>query len=223
MNKHDQGSRSFEEISHVDSQKTLEECKFMLENFEILSDRLKRNRGIRVDQYRSLFEVINFTKIADMIQLITDYEVVSTEQIAKASKSKNKKKFILLSLRRRFTDQYLQRYNLQEIDCSLDKLYPDAIGLRDRDRWYTIASNMILDEFRRVELKINTHSECLYFTDNNDERRSIDNFMILAFIEFLIIAMRTSEIFDCQPVWSKERSIQLVTRMLNDETFITKE
>lgn len=223
MNKHDQGSRSFEEISHVDSQKTLEECKFMLENFEILSDRLKRNRGIRVDQYRSLFEVINFTKIADMIQLITDYGVVSTEQIAKASKSKNKKKSILLSLRRRFTDQYLQRYRLQEIDRSLDKLYPDAIGRRDRDRWYAIASNMILDEFRRVELKINTHSECLYFTDNNGERRSIDNFIRTAFIEFLIIAMRTSEIFDCQSVWSKERSMQLVARMLKDETFVTTE
>lgn len=216
MNK--QESRSLE-----DSQKTLEDYKFMPENFEILRDRLKRNRGTNVDQYKSLFEVINFTKIADMIQLITDYGVVSTEQIAKASKSKNKKKFILLTLRRRFTDQYLQQYNLQEIDCSLDELYPDAIGLRDRDRWYRVASNMILDEFRRVELKINMRSECLYFTDNDGERRSIDNFMRTAFIEFLIIAMRTSEIFNCQPVWSKERSIQLVTRMLKDETFITTE
>ena len=132
-------------------QKTLEEYELMSENFEILSERLRRKHWIKVDQYKPLFRVINFTKIADMIQLITEYGVVSTEKLEKASKSKNKKKFILLSLRRQFTDQYLQRYNLQEIDYSLDKLYPDAIGYHDRDRWYNIAANMTLDEFRRVE------------------------------------------------------------------------
>lgn len=224
MNKQNRESRDFEEIAHEDSQKTLEEYKFMPENFEILIDRLKREYQIEVDQYRSLFEVINFTKIADMIQLITDYGVVSTEQIAKASKSKNKKKFILLSLRRRFTDQYLQRYNLQEIDCSLDKLYPDAIGRRDGDGWYTIASNLLLDEFTRVELKVNTRSRRLHFTDNVGERRSIGHFSEMVFIEFLMLAMRTSEIFNCQLVWSKERLIQLVASMLYfDKTFITTE
>lgn len=138
----------------------------MPENFERLSDRLRRRHWIKVDPYRPLFRVINFTKIADMIQLITDYRVVSTEQITKASKSKNKKKFILLSLRRQFTDQYLQRYNLQEIDCSLDKLYPDPIGHRNRERWYTIASNLLLDEFRHVELKksISVHDVCILQT-----------------------------------------------------------
>lgn len=223
MNKQDQESRSLEAISHEDSQKTLEEYEFMPENFKILSDRLKRKRRIEVDQYKSLFRVIDFTKIADMIQLITEYGVVSTELLAKASKSKNKKKFILLSLRRQFTDQYLQRYNLQEIDCSLDKLYPDAIGRRDGDGWYTIASNMILDEFRRVELKIDMHSRCLYFTDNDGERRAINDFFRRDFIEFLMIAMCTSEIFNYQLVWSEKRLMQLIMQMLNDETFITTE
>ena len=169
-------------------------------------------------------ESLIFTKIADMIQLITDYGVVSTEQIAKASKSKNKKKFILLSLRRQFTDQYLQRYHLQEIDCSLDKLYPDPIGHRNRERWYKIASNLLLDEFRRVELKINTHSRRLYFTDNDGERRSIDHFNEIVFIEFLMLAMRTSKIFDNHRIWSKERLLQLITIILyKEKTFVTTE
>lgn len=223
MNKQNQESRSFQEIAQEDSQKTLKEYRLVPENFKILSDRLKRKRRIEVDRYKSLFEVIDFTKIADMIQLITEYGVVSTEKLAKASKSKNKKKFILLSLRRQFTDQYLQRYNLQEIDCSLDQLYPEAIGRRDGDGWYTIASNMILDESRRVELKINMHSRCLYFTDNIGERRSIDDFFRRDFIEFLMIAMCTSEIFNYQLVWSEKRLMQLIMQMLNDETFITTE
>lgn len=223
MNNQNRELRAFEEISHADSQKALEECKFVPENFKILSDHLRRKRRIDVDQYKPLFKVIDFTKIADMIQLITDYGVVSTEQLAKASKSKNKKKFILLSLRRQFTDQYLQRYRLQEIDRSLDKLYPDAIGRRDRDRWYAIASNMILDEFRRVELKIDMHSRCLSFTDNDGERQSIDSFISIFFAEFLMIAMCTSEIFNYQLVWSEKRLMQLIMQMLNDETFITTE
>lgn len=223
MNKQNQESRSFQEIAQEDSQKTLKEYRLIPENFKILSDRLKRKRRIEVDRYKSLFEVIDFTKIADTIQLITEYGVVSTEKLAKASKSKNKKKFILLSLRRQFTDQYLQRYNLQEIDCSLDQLYPEAIGRRDGDGWYTIASNMILDEFRRVELKINMHSRCLHFTDNIGERRSIDDFFRRDFIEFLMIAMCTSEIFNYQLVWSEKRLMQLIMQMLNDETFITTE
>lgn len=212
MNKQDQ-----------ELQKTLEECKFMSENFEILSERLRRNHWIKVDPYKPLFRVINFTKIADMLQLITDYGVVSNEQIAKSSKSKNKKKFILLSLRRQFTDQYLQRYDLQEIDYSLDKLYPDPIGHRNRERWYTIASNLLLDEFRRVELKINLDELRLYFTDNAGERRSIDHFSRRSFVEFLLIAMRTSEIFSDHLVWSKESLTNLVTSMLNDKTFATNE
>ena len=109
MNKQNQESRSFQEIAQEDSQKTLKEYRLVPENFKILSDRLKRKRRIEVDRYKSLFEVIDFTKIADTIQLITEYGVVSTEKLAKASKSKNKKKFILLSLRRQFTDQYLHR------------------------------------------------------------------------------------------------------------------
>ncbi len=213
MNKQDQ-----------ELQKTLEEYEFMPENFEIRSDRLRRVHQIDVNQYKPLFRVINFTKIADMIQLITDHGVISTEQIAKASKSKNKKKFILLSLRRQFTDQYLQRYNLQEIDCSLDKLYPDPIGYRNRERWYTIASNLLLDEFRRVELKINTRSRRLYFTDNDGERRSIDHFNEIVFIEFLMIVMRTSEIFNNRLVLSKERLLQIVTNILyKEKTFVTND
>lgn len=216
----------FKEMNKQDQelQKTLEEYEFMPENFEIRSDRLRRVHQIDVNQYKPLFRVINFTKIADMIQLITDHGVISTEQIAKASKSKNKKKFILLSLRRQFTDQYLQRYNLQEIDCSLDKLYPDPIGYRNRERWYTIASNLLLDEFRRVELKINTRSRRLYFTDNDGERRSIDHFNEIVFIEFLMIVMRTSEIFNNRLVLSKERLLQIVTNILyKEKTFVTND
>lgn len=219
MNKQNQESSAPE-----DSQKTLEEYKFMPENFEIRSDRLRRVHQIEVDPYKPLFRVINFTKIADMIQLITEYGVVSTEKLEKASKSKNKKKFILLSLRRQFTDQYLQRYNLQEIDCLLDKLYPDPIGHRNRERRYTVASNLLLDEFRRAELKINTRSRRLYFTDNAGERRSIDHFNEIVFIEFLLIVMRTSEIFNNHLVLSKERLLQIVINILyKEKTFVTNE
>lgn len=99
-------------------QKTLEEYEFMPENFEIRSERLRHVHRIEVDQYKPLFRVINFTKIADMTYLVTHYGAVSAEKIEEAVKFKNDKRLADLLLRKFRTDKYLQRYNLQEIDCS---------------------------------------------------------------------------------------------------------
>lgn len=76
MKEQNQETQSLE-----DTQKTLEEYEFMPENFEIRSDRLRHVHRIEVDQYKPLFRVINFTKIADMTYLVTHYGAVSAEKI----------------------------------------------------------------------------------------------------------------------------------------------
>lgn len=147
MNKQLQRFRTLKDLIHDN---VLEEDEIMLDKLEALSKQLVSYRySYAVDQYKDLLYEINFTKIADMLHLITEYGIVSTEILEKASKSRNKKKFIILSLRRSHTDKYLQQYGLQDVDLSLYEIYPDPIGRRDRDRWYEVALEMLftnLDE-----------------------------------------------------------------------------
>ena len=157
-----------------------------------------------------------------MLHLITHYGIVSNERVEKASKSRNKKKFILLSLRRSHTDEYLRQYNLQEIDCSLDETYPDPIGRRDRDAWYNVASEMLLNEFRRIDLKIDENLRTLYFTDEDGKRRCI-SYSFAEFTEFLMIATYTSKIFNYQLDWSKRELTNFVTSTFIDKRFRTNE
>ena len=200
-------------------QKTLEEYEFMPENFEIRSDRLRHVHRIEVDQYKPLFRVINFTKIADMTYLVTHYGAVSAEKIEKAVKFKNDKRLADLLLRKFRTDKYLQQYNLQEIDNVLDKMIPDPIKSRGKEMWYTVASGMISGEFQGIKLKIDKKSESLYFTDESGRRQCIEHFSIASFIEFLTIVMHTSEIFDYQTDWSERYLKRFVTNLATDERF----
>ena len=208
MNKQDQ-----------ELQKTLEEYELMPENFEIRSDRLRCVHRIAVDQYKPLFRVINFTKIADMAYLVTHYGAVSAEKIEEAVKFKNDKRLAELLLRKFRTDKYLQQYHLQEIDNVLDKMFPNPIKSRGKEMWYTVASGMISGEFQGIKLKIDKKSESLYFTDESGKRRCINQFSIASFIEFLTIVTHTSEIFDYQTDWSERYLKRFVTNLSTDERF----
>lgn len=221
MNKQLQRFRTLKDLIHDN---VLEGDEIMLDKLEALSKRLVSYRySYAVDQYKDLLYEINFTKIADMLHLITEYGIVSTEILEKASKSRNKKKFIILSLRRSHTDKYLQQYGLQDVDLSLYEIYPDPIGRRDRDRWYEVALEMLFNEFRRIDLEINYQSNCLYFTDEDGDRQCINDFSISRFVEFLEIMMHTSKIFDYQRDWSKKDSPRFVMSLVTNEQFRTNE
>ena len=128
----------------------------MPETFEILSNSAMYKNSTAPDQYKELFKVINFTKIADMLYLITHHGVVSDSEIVEASEKNDDKELAYLMSRRKYTDIYMRQYDLKEIDCSLDKMYPEPIGLGRNSQWYTIASKMLSDAFRGVQMKINS-------------------------------------------------------------------
>lgn len=221
MNKPNQELRSLKDLIHDN---VLEGDEITLDKLEALSKRVVSYRcSVSVDRYKDLLKVINFTKIADMLHLITEYGIVSTEILEKAAKSRNKKKFIILSLRRSHIDKYLQQYDLQDVDLSLYKIYPDPIGRRDRDAWCNVASEMLLNEFRRIDLKIDENLRTLYFTDEDGKRRCINYFSFAEFTEFLMIVMNTSKIFNYQLDWSKRELTNFVTSTFIDKRFRTNE
>lgn len=221
MNRQIQRFRTLEELIR---ENMIDMDEFTLDKLEALSKRLVSYRySVAVDLHKDLLKVINFTKIADMLHLITEYGIVSTEILEKSARSRNKKKFIILSLRRSHTDKYLQQYDLQDVDLSLYKIYPDPIGRRDRDRWYEVALEMLFNEFRRIDLEINYQSNCLYFTDEDGDRQCINDFSISRFVEFLEIMMHTSKIFDYQRDWSKKDSPRFVMSLVTNEQFRTNE
>lgn len=202
------------------------------EEFEVLGESLLYRNSRVVDQYKYLLDVINFAKISDMLYLITHYGAVSDEQLSKVRKSSNgtylmsadeKKKFEEVLARKSHTDKYLKQYNLRDIDCSLDKMFPYPIGLRDKDKWYTVASGALLNEFRHIKLQISVYSDRLYYIDTEGERQIIDDFSIASFAEFLEIAMHTSKIFNYQLDWTHQDLKKFVESLLEDESFITCE
>lgn len=221
MNKQNQEFRTLKDLIHDN---VIEGDEIMLDKLEALSKRLVSYRYSRtVDQYKDLLKVINFTKIVDMLHLITEYGIVLTEILEKAAKSRNKKKFIILSLRRSHTDKYLQQYDLQDVDLSPYKIYPDSIGRRDRDRWYEVASEMLLNEFRRIELKIDKSLNNLHFTDDCNNRQFVIDFSISSFVEFLEIVLHTSKIFNYQRDWSNKDLTKFIASLLANEQFRTDE
>lgn len=179
---------------------------------------------------------INFTKIADMLHLITHYGAVSLEQIENFNKSievrctkylvkdnDNQKKYADLLVKKLYTDEYLKQYSLKEIDCSLNKMFPKPIGMHNEHRWYTVAARMLLDEFQRINLQINERSCQLYFTDDYSERQCINDFSIASFAEFLEIMLRTSELFNYQLDWSERDLKKFLENLQEDERFVTYE
>lgn len=220
MNEQNQELRSLNQIVQENSQKVFDD--FLSEELEVLGESPLYSDSYAVDQYKDLLYEINFTKIADMLHLITHYGVVSNAQIEKVKRSALRKKIEELSIRRSYTEKYLQQYNLRDVDRSLDKIFPNPIGYDER-RWYTVASEMLLNEFRRIDLKIDDRSDCLYFTNDCGERQFVSEFSIGSFAEFLMIMMHTSKIFDYQLDWTKQDLTRLVMSFSIDRRFRTIE
>lgn len=234
MNKQNQELRSLSQIV----QENIAADELSSENLEVLSESPLYSNSYAVDQYKDLLKVIDFTKIADMLHLITHYGAVSAEQIRNFEKSSevkcikylakyssensSQKKLEELLIRKLRTDKYLQYYDLQEIDLSLNEMFPNPIGYDER-RWYTVASEMLLNEFRRIDLKIDDRSDCLYFTNDYGERQFVSEFSIGSFAEFLMIMMHTSKIFDYQLDWTKQDLTRLVMSFSTDRRFRTNE
>lgn len=221
MNEQNQGLRSFEKVFKEDLQTILKEDDLAFDKFEVLSKSMYRHTKC-IDQYKDLLDVINFTKLADIVYLIASYKIVSAEQIEEAAKHNvDKKKFEELLIGKRHTDKYLQAYGLRDIDFSLDKL---TLGL-ERRRKYTkhcvIAARLLSDEFRRIELQINEESKNLYFRDKNGEIRRISYFTASSFKAFLNIAMYTSKIFHYQMNLTIDGQKRIVEDLLKDWRFRT--
>ena len=229
MNKQNQELRSLNQIVQENSQKVFDD--FLSEELEVLGESPLYSDSYVVDQYKDLLYEINFTKIADMLHLITHYGVVSNAWIEKVTKSleytsadagAKQKTSRDLAIRRLHAEKYLRQYHLREIDRSLGKMFPNPIGYDER-RWYTVASEMLLNEFRRIDLKIDDRPDCLYFTNDYGERQFVSEFSIGSFAEFLMIMMHTSKIFDYQLDWTKQDLTRLVMSFSTDRRFRTDE
>lgn len=223
MNKQNQESRDF-----------TRKDKFMLGKLAVLVKSPLYRDSLEVVRYQDLLNVIDFTKIADMLHLITHYGAVSAEQIENFEKSIEvrctkrldnndyQKKRADLTIRRLHTEKYLRQYALQSIDCSLDKMFPKPIGLNDENRWYTVAARMLLNVFTEIELEIDCRSDRLYFVDEDGHRQCINNFSVSSFAEFLEIVLHTSDIFDYQIDWSEHDLKKFLAKLLEDERFATR-
>lgn len=230
MNKQNQELRSLSQIVQENSQKILDD--FLSKELEVLSESPLYSNSTAIDQYKDLLYMIDFTKIADMLHLITHYGAVSAEQIENFEKSIEvrctkrldndgyQKKRADLMIKRLYTKKYRKWYCLQEIDCSLNEMFPRPIGLNDEDRWYTVAARMLLDAFTEIRLEINHRASRLYFEDGT--RRYIDHFSVSSFAEFLEIVLHTSELFDYQIDWSERDLKKFLANLLEDERFVTR-
>lgn len=222
MNKQNQELRVFKQVFKEDLQKIVKEDDLTLDKLEVLSMSALYSNSTAVDQYKDLLEVINFTKLADIVYLIAYYKIVSAEQIEEAANHNvDKKKLGELLIGKRHTDKYLQAYGLRDIDFSLDELTRDLTRRRKETKQHTIATRLLSDEFRRIELQINEESKNLYFTDKLGRRGCIDDFTASSFGQFLEIAMYTSKIFSYQMNLTIDSQKRLVKDLLKDARFRT--
>lgn len=213
----------------------LDEDECMSEILEVLSKSSLYSNSTVVDQYKDLMYAINFTKIADMLHLITHYSAVSAEQYKNFERSievmstkhlennGNQMKRADLLVKRLYTEKYLKQYSLKEIDCSLNEMFPKPIGMNNERRWYTVAARMLLDEFQRIKLQTNNHSCQLFFTDDYGDRQCINDFSASSFAEFLEIVLHTSDVFNYQLDWSERDLKKFLANLQEDERFVTTE
>lgn len=171
-----------------------------------------------LSQYFELCQVIDFTKIADALHLITHYGVVSQSQLEFVSDEKEAGRLLMRKMQ---SDMYLSKHNLQSFDDDLDKLYPEPIGLKDKSKWYSVASKFLTNAFRSAKLQINKSSNKLYFTNRDDERVYIDAFSLQTFTAFLDIVLHTSKIFDYQIDWTDDLLRKYVMSILESDVFST--
>lgn len=222
MNKQNQELRAFKQVFKEDLRKIVREDDLTLDKLEVLSKSALYSNSTAVDRYKDLLEVINFTKLADIVYLIAYDKIVSAEQIEEAANHNvDKKKLGELLIGKRHTDKYLQAYGLRDIDFSLNDLTRDLTRRSKETKQRMIAARLLSDEFRHIELQINEESKNLYFTDKLGRRRCIGDFTTSSFGQFLDIAMYTSKIFSYQMNLTIDSQKRLVKDLLKDARFRT--
>ena len=102
-------------------------------------------------------------------------------------------------------------------------MFPNPIGLHDEHKWYTVASRMLLNEFRSIDLRVDENSNKLYFANDCNNHQFVIDFSISSFAEFLEIVMHTSKLFDYQLDWSKKDLTRFVISLVTNEQFRTIE
>lgn len=167
-------------------------------------------------QYFELCNVIDFTKIADALHLITHYGAVSAKRLDNASDEKEAGRLLMRKLQ---SDAYLSKHNLDYFDDRLDDAYPEPIGLKDKSKWYSVASRFLTNAFKTAKVQVNRLSSKLYFTNSEGERLYIDGFSKSSFVNFLEIVLHTSKIFDYQLDWTNDLLVKYVTFMIEDDLF----
>ena len=190
----------------------------MFEVLEVMRQTPMYSNSESVDKYRELARVVNFTKIADMIHLITHYGVISERMLESVQDEKLASS--LLS-RKIYSDSYKSQYSLKAIDGALDKAYPDPIGLKDKSKWYSVASRFLTNAFKEVKLQIDKLSYKLYFIDASGQRTFVEDFTTSSFIDFLEIVLHTSDIFQHQLDWTNDLLTKYVYSLLDSEEFST--
>ena len=190
----------------------------MFKTLEVLARSAQYSASEAFHKYIGLCDVIDFTKIADMLYLITHYGAVSDLNLQEISDEKVASTMIS---RKIHSDRYLTEYQLPHFDFALDELYREPIGLKDKSRWYSIASSFLTNAFRAVKLQIDKLSDKLYFTNAKNERVFIEEFSIGSFADFLEIVLHTSEIFEYRLDWTNDLIIRYVTSMVEGDQFST--
>lgn len=171
-----------------------------------------------LSQYFELYKTIDFAKLADALHLVTHYGAVSQNRLNNVSSEKEAGK---LTMRKLQADEYLSAHSLTRFDDRLDEGYPEPIGLKDKSKWYSVASKFLTNAFKSANVQINRLSSKLYFTNLKGERVYIEGFSKSSFVSFLEIALHTSKIFDYQIDWTNDLLVKYVTFMIEDDLFST--
>lgn len=210
--------QSLREYFNNEANHILKRNRRMFKTLEVLARSAQYSASEAFHKYIGLCDVIDFTKIADMLYLITHYGAVSDLNLQEISDEKVASTMIS---RKIHSDRYLTEYQLPHFDFALDELYREPIGLKDKSRWYSIASSFLTNAFRAVKLQIDKLSDKLYFTNAKNERVFIEEFSIGSFADFLEIVLHTSEIFEYRLDWTNDLIIRYVTSMVEGDQFST--
>ena len=190
----------------------------LFETIEVLRKLPMYSNNESLSQYYELCRVIDFTKMADILHLITHFGVVSQSALDSAYDEKEAAKLLM---RKTQSDAYLSKYQLIRFDDGLDEAYTEPIGLKDKSKWYSVASNLLTNAFKSAKVRINKLSNKLYFVDAEGERSYIDSFSVHTFSSFLGIVLHTSSIFKFQIDWPNDLISRYVSSMVESDEFST--
>lgn len=190
----------------------------LFETIEVLRKTPTYSNNEALSQYFELCKVIDFTKIADALHLVTHYGAVSQSALESVSDEKEAGRLLMRKIQ---SDAYLDKHNLSRFDDGLDQVFREPIGLRDKSKWYSIASKFLTNAFKSAKVQINKSSNKLYFIDAEGERSYIESFSLHTFSSFLEIVLHTSSIFDFQLDWTEDLLKKYVVSILESDEFST--